>query len=291
MASLNVQGLSRRDIDLMSCLLFDEGKIGFSADLSSGEPTVTSHYSKDKNYIDANFTMVGKEPYYDSNGILKIDDMYLTGASVSPVGMDQMKEAFHSSWGSVPFSKQWLIDPELIKSEPNMKQLRTFHKTIILAIQYGQKPKGTVAYAYSKGYLLLLKDAREFYGKFWYELFPEVRKLGESLEYRWIDKGYLVNEFGFRMFPDRGSKSLNYFIQSTVSGIMNALCLKFFSACPWAEFITIIHDEVIGQIPIGRIEEATAFWQKAVDSLNEDLGWSVAIRSGFVTGENWYTCK
>ena len=289
--SVNTQGLSRRDKSLMSCLLFDEGKIGFSADLSSGEPTVTSHYSGDKNYRAANFDMVGKEPYYDGD-ILMISDMYIAGASVSPTGQDKVKELYNTKFGTIPFAEQWVIDDEVIKGDPNVKPFRSFHKLLILAMQYGQTPKGMVANAHDKGYALRLVEAKNFYRRFWYELFPDVRKLGESLQWQYKKNGgYLINEFGFRMFPDRPEKCMNYFIQSTVTGIMSLLAMKFFNSYKDAEFMTVIHDEIVGQVDSSKSGECEKVWQEAVKSVNEDLGWTVDIRSGFVMGDNWYTCK
>jgi DNA polymerase I-like protein with 3'-5' exonuclease and polymerase domains len=65
----------------------------------------------------------------------------------------------------------------------------------------------------------------------------------------------------------------------------------FFSACKWAKFITIIHDEVIYSIPEDKIKETRVIADKVLEDLNEILSWSVKVRLGFKTGSNFYTAK
>lgn len=291
MAKLNVQGLARRDKGLMSCIIPDgPDQLFGSADLSAGEPSITAHYSRDTNYFAANFGMVGKAPYYDERtGILYISDMYLMGASVAPTGRDRMLEAWNTTWNGNTFAEQWLIDADVVKN--SLTDIRNFHKTAILALQYGQKPRGMVINAYDNGYNLNFKDAKGFYYAYWHKLFPGVRKLGEVLEARFLRDGYLVNEFGYRLVPDQPRKCLNYFIQSSVSGLMHVLRIKFFSACPYVEYITTIHDEEVFALPADKVEETKAGFFRAVESLNNDLQWSIDIRCGFVVGRSMYEAK
>ncbi len=91
---LNVQGLARKEQGLLSYVLPEEGFSFVSVDLGAGEPSVTSHFSKDKNYYAACFGMVGKAPYYDQQGVLQIDDIYLAGASVAPTGKQSYPRRF-----------------------------------------------------------------------------------------------------------------------------------------------------------------------------------------------------
>jgi len=285
---LNSQGMSRGNKALMSSIVADSGMSFVSADLASGEPTVTSHFSSDEKYIYCNFGGMGKAPYY-KDGILMIDDMYLAGASVSPTGGSKMTEIFNSRFGGVSFSDQWLIEREVItKKDASVKALRAFHKTMILAMQYGQSPKGMVDKAQDDGQVLTLADAKRFHKSFWYNLFPDVRRLGERLKIMNKRQGYLVNEFGFRLFcPLR--KSLNYFIQSSVSGVIDMLMIKFYHLAPYCEHLAIIHDELVFSCPDARLRDAKLAMESAVASLNKDLGWSVKIRTGWVEGKDFYT--
>lgn len=292
---LNVQALGRREKGLMENLLPDPGCELASIDLSAGEPTVTAHYSQDKNYFNACFNMVGKAPYMDAEGILQIDDIYLMGASKAPTGKATMLEAYHTTWNGLTFAERWLEDnllPEKDRVIRNaLAKTRKFHKPVMLALQYGQMPGGMVSFAYDQGLSLTPKDAQEFWRAYWYDLFPDVRKLSDRLRATFKRRGYLVNEFGYRMVPERDSLCLNYHIQSSVSGIMKVYEEKLFTAAPFAQYKGTIHDEVIPQYPIGQREAMKVAAQRATDSLNKDLNWTVNIRTGFEVGANFFEAK
>ena len=294
-ARLNVQGLSRRLRPLMTTLVARPGHTFVSVDLSSGEPTVTTHFSQDKYYFAATFGMVGKAPYYDAQGVLMIDDIYLMGMSVSPMGKDLMREVstrtFTAKDGKTPlsFAEKWLEDKEYIQKSVLAVE-RPFHKILILGLGYSMGPKHMVEAAYKAGYELSLADAKAFFEAYW-KLFSGVKTLGKSLQARFKRLGYLVNPFGYRLVPDKDYKALNYFIQSSVSGVMNVLCAKFFAIAPYARFVTIIHDELITEVPDDKLEEVRIAMDKAVDSLNNDLKWSVNIRTGWAVGKSLYEAK
>ncbi len=286
---LNIQGMSRREKRLMSTLVADPGHVFVSIDLNAGEPTITTEFSKDPYYRMATFDMVGKEPYYDKNGVLCIDDIYLMGMSVSPMGHVKIRDAFDNmKFDGMSFSQAWLVNPDLIKT--HLKEDRAFHKILILGIGYSMGPAHMVESAEAAGYDLTIEDARDFFNSYW-ELFKGVKRLGKNLEAQYAQDKYLVNPFGYRLVPDKEYKCLNYFIQSSVSGLINVVCAKFFGICKDATPVTIIHDELICQIPENKEEECKALFQKALDSLNEDLGWSVRIRTGWKVGKDLYEAK
>lgn len=286
---LNVQGLARKEPLLMSCLVPEPGHVFVSVDLSAGEPTVTSHFSKDPNYYAACFGMVGKEPYYDEKGVLQIDDVYLMFASVSPLGKDVMRRAFEADWAGLTFAQQWVKDAEVIKAK--LKKTRALHKVLALAIAYGQGPRGMVNFAYDQGYSLSLKDAKALYLAYWETLFPGVRRLGDALKNQFKTRGYLTTPFGYRLVPESDYLALNYFVQGSVSGVMKVLEEKFYAVAPYAKPVTVIHDELIIEIPEHKLEDAKLMMQWAVESLNADLGWSVKIRTGWAVGHNLYEAK
>lgn len=277
---LNVQGLARKEPLLMKCILPDTGNVLVSIDLSAGEPTVTSEFSRDKNYIYATFEGVGKTPFYKDD-VLKIDDLYLTVASVSPVGRDEIKANFNY------IQDMWLKDPEAVKSK--LGKTRKLHKMGALGIGYSMGPKKMVRQFNDAGFKISLKEAQEFHKEYW-DLFAGIKRLSDRLTKQVQIDGYLINPFGYRMTPDP-RKAFNYFIQSSVSAIMHVFGMKLFAAAPWARLITVIHDEFIVEIPKDRVEEFRIAKELATASLNEDLKWSVDIRTGFVVGSNWYDAK
>lgn len=286
MAKLNVQALARRSEELVGCIIPDQGNVIISIDLSAGEPTVTSEFSRDANYIDAIFNTQGKVPEY-KNGILKISDLYLTVMSVSPVGKDKMKQAFEDKWPAGSFQDQWMQDPEVIKKA--LKSERNFHKMLCLGLGYGMGGKKMTKAAYEAGYELSLKDARQFHKIYWL-LFNGIRSFADRLAEKMEKEGAIVNPFGYRYVCDP-SKAYNYFCQSSVSGIMHVFGAKLFAQAPYAKYVTTIHDEDLIEVPENMIEQFRKDTQIATDSLNADLGWSIAIRTGFAIGRNWYEAK
>lgn len=284
MARLNIQGLSRKDRELMSSLLPAPGNVVVSVDLSAGEPTCTAHYSKDPNYYAATFGMVGKTPYW-TTGLLMIDDIYLMTASRSPIGREEILRLWDDG-----LAEKWVADPEAVKSG-EAKKVRALHKPLCLGLSYSMGPKKLVTQAYDSGFELSLATAKEFHRVYWKECFPGVERFGKLLQSKFHKQGYLVTEFGYRLVPDSDHKCLNYFIQSTVSGIMHALNQKFFDRCDFAEFKTVIHDEVIFEVPEEYEQDAKIIWSKCVQELNSDLNWSVEIRTGWKSATNWFDIK
>ena len=286
---LNVQAMARKEERLMGNIIADPGHVFVSIDLSAGEPSIITHFSQDPYYRAAIFDMVGKEPYYDASGVLMIDDIYLMGMSISPMGKDRLRDVFQNhKFDGLSFAQAWTKDPEIIKAF--LKAERAFHKVLILGIGYAMGPSKMTLEAFQEGFQLDLQDARKFFKSYW-KLIGKVQGLSDNLTERATETGYLINPFGFRCVPDPMYKSLNYFIQSSINGLISCLCVKFFDVCQDAKFITIIHDEVILQIPEDKVQEAKALMQKAVESLNEDLGWSVKIRTGWAPGKDMYTAK
>jgi hypothetical protein len=280
---LNIQALARKEKDLMGCLIPEDDYEFASVDLSAGEPTVTTHYSRDVNFRAINFDLVGQTPTYRS-GLLLLDDPYLSFASISPLG----GQAIADAWSSGLF-EGWLTDADAVKGK--LKKTRALHKTLFLALMYGQGPMGMVNFAADQGINLDFKTAKETHYQFWNVLFPGVRLLGERLEHQFEKQGFLYNELGFRMIPDRPGVALNFTIQSTVSGVMKVFETFLFELAPWASYLTTIHDEVCITYPIARREDTRHAVKLATKKLNEYLNWSVLIRTGFVTGASMYEAK
>jgi len=285
-AKINAQGLSRRNEPLMRGIVADTGTVIISSDCSAAEPSIISHFSKDVNYTYCAFGGVGKEPFYKDK-ILMMDDIYLTSASVSPVGREVMKEAFHRSWGGISFSEQWLIDKEVIKSDPDVKRARKFHKPLVLGIGYGMGAKKMVDTAFDAGFKLSFEDAKAFHKAYWFDLYPNVRTLGERLKLQNKKQGYITNVFGFRLFPTM-PKTLNYFIQSSTSGLIDLISLHFYTRAPWCRHQGIIHDELIIQVPEDKVEDTRRAVDETMLIVNKMLNWSIDIRMGFVSGKDYF---
>ena len=293
---LNPQGLARKDKPLMRAVMAPPGETLVSCDLASGEPTCTTHYSGDKNYADATFNMVGKAPFYNPEGVLKIDNLYLTVMSVSPMGKALMRELFATKYGDDSFSSLWERNAshggspfqDYIKDQ--IKPQYAFHKIGTLGMGYAMGPKKFQNAAYDAGHVITFAQAKDFYVNYW-TLFKGIKKFANVCANNFKARGFLVNEFGYRLMPDKEYKAFNYWIQSTVSGIMHVLCAKFFALAPYCRFLLVIHDEVIFSCPTGRLEEARLAMKQAEASLNRNLNWRVNMRVGWATGLNLYDAK
>lgn len=291
MRKLPIQAISRREAGLMTTLVPEPGHVFVSSDFTQGEPTVTTHYSRDEMYRYASFDGVGKPPHYthfNEHYVLKIDDIYLMTMSVSPFGKQRLLEAFNSKYNGLTFAEQWVTDSEVNKKD--LKKERQLHKILCLGIGYGMQAKKLVQTAYENGHVITFADAKKFHRLYW-SLFSGVDRLGKILQAQFNAKGYLVNEFGYRLVPEQDRLAFNYWIQSSVSGAINLLTMKFFTLAPYVKYVSTLHDELILEIEESRLSDAKAAMDTAVASLNADLNWSVNIRTGWAVGRNLYEAK
>ena len=254
-------------------------------DISAAEPSIISQYSGDKNYIYAAFEGVGKPAYYSDKDLLMLDDVYLMLASRNPVSRDRVREAFNDKYGGVIGFEQWAIDKSVVKAE--IKSERAFNKPAALGIGYSMQGPRLVTTMYNEGKVISLKDAKQVVYSYWHELFPDVAKLRDYLQLKVKKEKQLINPFGFRMTPPP-RKALNYFIQSSVNGIIDMLMIEWFESAPYIEFCTIIHDEIVIECPEDKLDEAKLKLDEALVRLNKTLNWSVNIRMGWEVLDNWY---
>lgn len=204
-------------------------------------------------------------------------------ASVCPVFSSEVKKVF----GKKENCELWLTDPDAVKDK--LKYVRKHCKTWVLAFSYGLGPKKLRIQAYESGIDLTEQDCRDAYMAFW-DLFKRIRAFANKLTQLVEKQGYLINPCGFRITP-ASFKAYNALVQSTVSGVMNRFCSLVTELAPWAIFITIIHDEVIYEIPDARLEEFKRVRNLATDRLNDDLRWDVKFRFGWATGANFFEAK
>lgn len=280
---LNVQGLSRKEVALMGCIKASPGYVVISSDASAGEPSVTTHFTQDPMYRYATFDGIGKAPFY-KNSILYIDDIYLMGCSVSPAHKSILQEAFNRPWPAGSFPDQWLADPDHVKS--TLKSIRFPSKAAVLGFSYGMGAKKSQNTLYEQGFDISFQDCKQFHRNYW-TLFSGLRAFSNQLARQVEVDGYLVNPFGYRGVPEP-HKAFNFFIQSTVSGLMHVYLAKLAARAPYAELLTIIHDELLLQIPEDKAVDIQLAIKDATDSLNQDLGWTVNLRFGCAMGKDWY---
>jgi len=284
--NLNVQGIPRRDKGFMSTLEADEGKLLISLDLFQGEPTVTSEFTQDRHYT---LITSGKtfEPYWNSEGFLVIDDIYLAGMSHNPVLRPHLVEAWNKKYNGKSFVEQWLEDKEVIKDD--IKKWRQIAKVQVLGLGYGMQPKKLRFQLQSNGLKCSYDDARDTYDNYW-KFFSGIKRFIKAVEQKNKKQGYLVNEFGYRSSPEV-RKSYNWMIQSTINPIICIFTLKLLEIAPYAEYVVLIHDETVFQIPENKVDDFRIKAKQAEEYLNSVLQWSIQVRTGFAVGKNMYEAK
>jgi hypothetical protein len=72
---------------------------------------------------------------------------------------------------------------------------------------------------------------------------------------------------------------------------MHVFLAKLMAAAPYCTYCLLIHDEVVMEVDDDMLEQFRIDNNRATDSLNEDLNWSVKIRTGFVPGKDLYSAK
>lgn len=285
-ARLNVQGLARQDKGLMSCMVPDNGAVFVSIDMTAGEPSVTTHLTKDKMYRYANFDGIDRKPFYQ-NGILMIDDIYLMYASVAPIFQSEVKKAFEDTYPEGDFSAQWLKDPEVIKTR--LKRVRKNAKWQALGFAYGLGPKKLKIQAYDNGFRMSDDECLACYKAYW-QLFKGIKEYQNILSNAMEERGWLQNPFGFR-YTCQPHTAFNYMIQSSVSSILNWFTSELLDRATYADFVTIIHDELICQVPSNMTDQYFKDKEDVVREINSILKWSVDLRFGFALGNNLYEAK
>jgi DNA polymerase I-like protein with 3'-5' exonuclease and polymerase domains len=284
---LNAQGLARRNKGLMSSIVpTSTNNVFVSADVVSAEPCVTAHYSGDRNYILATFEMQGKRPYWEGD-MLIISDIYLMVMSRSPTSRQVLLDAWKREWPAGTFPDQWIADSEIIKS--HLKSERSFCKALCLGLGYGMQPRRLAKTAAESGRPISLKVAKEFYEAYW-TLFSGLKSFADKCEETVARRGFIMNCFGYCNIPEP-RKSFNAFIQSTVSGIINYVATEWMERCPYAKMVTVIHDELIIEVPRDNVEDLREQQKKTLQELNDLLRWKTRVDLGFVVGEDLYSAK
>jgi DNA polymerase I-like protein with 3'-5' exonuclease and polymerase domains len=234
--------------------------------------------------------MVGKAPYYTPTGTMKIDNIYLSVMSVSPMGSKLVRELFNGRYNGQSFQTRWIEPAFQDEIKAQIKKEYALHKIGALGLSYGMRPRKFQAVAYDAGYSITMAQAEAFFNTYW-NLFSGVKTFSDKCAAAFKLRGCLINDFGYRLVPDKAPKAFNYFIQSSVSGILHVICADFFIRAPYCTFLLVIHDEVIFGCPAERVEEARTAMKASEDALNTMLNWRVKVRIGFKVGDSLYTAK
>lgn len=214
----NLQNIpTRADKAIRRCFVPDTGKLLIARDLSQIEPRFIAHYSQDPKLL-----MVYNE------------GLSLYGQVAIELGL----------WKG--------LANELKAADPITYSIA---KTIVLAILYNMGSR-KLAFDLKKdaGVTYTTKDCRDFIRLFFTQ-FSGISRLREQASKRAVDRGYLINYFGRKVFVPREQAemvAMNTLIQGSASDFMAFLQLYQQKEVKelGADLLLLIHDEEIYQAPI-----------------------------------------
>jgi DNA polymerase I-like protein with 3'-5' exonuclease and polymerase domains len=130
----------------------------------------------------------------------------------------------------------------------------------------------------------------KIYTSYW-SLFPLVAKAKKREEDYFNRHDYITTEFGFRCHGKGVISAFNSKIQSSISSIMIIETALTLEKAPWAEWVTVIHDSSLYQIPEDKVDLFKQVKMEVENDLNSMLGWSVKILFSEHYGKDWSELK
>lgn len=237
---------TRADSNIKNCFVADPGQSFVTKDLSQIEPRFLAHYSQDP----------------------KLLQVYREGLSLYGASARELK--------------LWDGHPNELKAKDPL--IYNGAKTIVLAILYGMgSRKLSFELEKSAGLKYSVKECRTFIDLF-FQQFSGLANLRFHASRRALERGYLTNFFGRRVFVPRERAemvSMNTLIQSSASDFMAMLQLYQQKDVDQlgAKLLLLIHDEEIYQV-----EDANA---EALNKLLElkaiEFGQTLGIRVPTIT--------
>jgi len=267
----------------------------------AAEATVQSSLTFDKNLAYQTFEGIGKEPFYDEKGLLMINDPYIALSSISPVGSEIIKEAFDNQlFDGMPFSKAWLVNPDLIKDDKKIKAARKFNKAAWLGLSYGLKPvshdpddteHGLQNNARKSGYFISAEQAKGVYNAFW-AMYSGIYNYKQGLIKAYKNGDLLLNPIGFKLKPTKPSDVYNALLQSSIASIMSLMeyFLEEESTIKY-DFIMRYHDELILEVKKEEAQELIATMRRVEDKVNSILKFKYPIKLDPKVANNFYEGK
>lgn len=244
-SSPNLQQIpTRGDSNIKKCFISDPGSSFVVKDLSQIEPRFIAHYSQDE----------------------KLLEVFREGLSL---------------YGKVAYELQmWKGHPnELKKADPRVYNAA---KTIVLAILYNMGSR-KLSFQLEKDADMKysVKECRTFIDLF-FQQFEGIARLRHLASRRALEKGYLTNFFGRKVFVPRERAemvAMNTLIQSSASDFM--CMLQLYQAKDikslGGELLLLIHDEEIYQVSDNNTEALNKLLELKASQYGEELGIRVPI--------------
>lgn len=127
----------------------------------------------------------------------------------------------------------------------------------------------------------------------WYAAYPEVEQLGDEIQWRLADRGYIHDIYGRRYrlgstVREEGYKFINYLVQGTAAGMIKEAMIK--AHRQGVQLIGLYHDELLAECPPDEAEDVKAV---LIDVLTDypAITKYVPLEAEGEIAERWSYCK
>ncbi len=186
------------------------------------------------------------------------------GIAATLSGDKNMQEAYSAGDPYLHFAKMAGAVPESA-TKATHGEVRAAYKACILGVQYGMKHKSLAAQAgiSEDQAKMLLKSHRRIFPQYW--------KFVEDSQNEAVLKRHLSTLLGWKWCTasTRETTIQNWPIQATGADILHAACIKLMEAD--IEIIAPVHDAVLIEADIDKIEAEALRAQKIMEDLTEDI--------------------
>ena len=135
-------------------------------------------------------------------------------------------------------------------------------------------------------------DAGNLHRGFW-QLFKGVKSFAAASAEAAKTRGLRVyNRFGQSAVVSSPHKAFNWMVQSSINPIIQYFSRELLAACPSAQFVTWIHDELIVELPAEHVETLKSAHAAASTAVNDWLQFeTLKMRFGLTVGGDLYDIK
>lgn len=125
--------------------------------------------------------------------------------------------------------------------------------------------------AIRKWFLVPQARAREMLDRY-YQVYPEIRQLQDSIQWRLADRRYITTLYGRRQRLERdvrseGYKFLNYLIQGTSADMFKMALVRLHEQ--GVPLVGVYHDELLAEVPEAEAEHTAALMEEALTDFPE----------------------
>ena len=288
---INLLALNRGSKACVGSLVPEEGKVFISQDVTSAEPNIILNMSQDATLYEVLYGMKDKRPYWNNNGLLMTDSLYISTMSKTNLIKRFLTEKF---------IEDYFRDSETVKTEREFKKVYKVCKISVLALTYGcsvgnpRKQNGLYNILKLANHELPLNEVKEIYNSYWNAL-PDVARFRDNVtafaEKCKKENKPFFNYGGFILPSKQPHKAFNYSIQSFLSSWVRKLLHTmekegvFNKDC---RLVCVVHDEIVVEVTKGKEEDYRTKVFKAMDDTNEFFNLKYPLQLGFNVGENFY---